>query len=71
MGETAQVSAEYNPLHAPAGTPFLARVCGGLPQLVVRSSSEIDLESWWFLNGSRWLRCDDQDVAIMNRLLPS
>ncbi|WP_368921732.1 hypothetical protein [Corynebacterium striatum] len=57
-----------NPLHAPAGTPFLASVCGGLPQLVVRSHSDIDLEAWWLLNGTRWLRTDDCDVHIIHQL---
>lgn len=57
-----------NPLHTPAGTPFLATVCGGLPQLVVRSHSDIDLEAWWLLNGTRWLRADDCDVEIITPL---
>ncbi|HAT1405387.1 hypothetical protein ACL1G7_09860 [Corynebacterium striatum] len=57
-----------NPLHTPAGTPFLATVCGGLPQLVVRSHSDIDLEAWWLLNGTRWLRTDDCDVEIITPL---
>ena len=57
-----------HPLDAPAGTPFLASVCGGLPQLVVRSHTQIDLEAWWFLNGTRWLRTDDRDVHIIHQL---
>ncbi|HCG2974012.1 TPA: hypothetical protein NJV08_002196 [Corynebacterium striatum] len=43
--ETEFEANNVNPLHTPAGTPFLATVCGGLPQLVVRSHSDIDLEA--------------------------
>ncbi|ATZ08323.1 hypothetical protein BOR84_10615 [Corynebacterium striatum] len=63
--ETEFEANNVNPLHTPAGTPFLAHVCGGLPQLVVRSHSDIDLEAWWLLNGTRWLRTDDCDVEII------
>lgn len=63
-----KITISPNPLHAPAGTPFLAHVCGGLPQLVVRSHSDIDLEAWWLLNGTRWLRTDDCDVEIITPL---
>ncbi|ERS41846.1 MULTISPECIES: hypothetical protein [Corynebacterium] len=64
--ETDSESADdVEPLDSPAGTPFLASVCGGLPQLVVRTHSVIDLEAWWFLNGTRWLRTDDCDVEII------
>lgn len=66
--ELPKITISPNPLHAPAGTPFLASVCGGLPQLVVRSHSDIDLEAWWFLNGTRWLRTDDCDVHIIHQL---
>lgn len=59
---------DVEPLHTPAGTPFLATVCGGIPQLVVRSHSDIDLEAWWFLSGTRWLRTDDCDVHILHQL---
>ncbi|MCG7247476.1 hypothetical protein MHK03_05995 [Corynebacterium simulans] len=60
-----KITISPNPLHAPVGAPFLASVCGSLPQLVVRSHSDIDLEAWWFLNGTRWLRTDDCDVEII------
>lgn len=66
--ETEYEANDFEPLDAPAGTPFLATVCGGLPQLVVRSHTCIDLEAWWFLNGSRWLRADDCDVHIIHQL---
>ncbi|WP_306496751.1 hypothetical protein [Corynebacterium striatum] len=66
--ETEFEANNVNPLHTPAGTPFLATVCGGLPQLVVRSHSDIDLEAWWLLNGTRWLRTDDCDVEIITPL---
>ncbi|MGZ0653677.1 hypothetical protein [Corynebacterium striatum] len=66
--ETELEANNVNPLHTPAGTPFLATVCGGLPQLVVRSHSDIDLEAWWLLNGTRWLRTDDCDVEIITPL---
>lgn len=66
--ETEFEANDFEPLDAPAGTPFLATVCGGLPQLVVRSHTCIDLEAWWFLNGTRWLRADDCDVHIIHQL---
>lgn len=65
---TPESAGDVEPLHTPAGTPFLASVCGGLPQLVVRSHTCIDLEAWWFLNGTRWLRADDCDVHIIHQL---
>lgn len=58
------------PLNAPAGTPFLATVCGGLPQLVVRTHHQGGLEAWWMLNGPDWQRCDAVDVAIIASLVP-
>lgn len=60
--------SEPDPLHTPAGTPFLGHVSGGAPQLVVRSAFKGDLESWWYLNGHEWLRADDEDVHIIIRL---
>lgn len=60
--------SEPDPLHTPAGTPFLGHVSGGAPQLVVRSAFKGELESWWYLNGHEWLRADDEDVHIIIRL---
>ncbi|MDK6814486.1 hypothetical protein QP363_10850 [Corynebacterium sp. UMB6689] len=64
------MNKEFEPLLTPAGTPFLATVAGGLPQLIVRSGNLGDLESWWFLNGAEWLRVDDQDVNIIGAFVP-
>lgn len=60
--------SEPDPLHTPAGTPFLGHVSGGAPQLIVRSAFKGDLESWWYLNGHKWLRADDCDVEIITPL---
>lgn len=60
--------SDPDPLHTPAGTPFLGHVSGGAPQLVVRSAFKGDLESWWLLNGHKWLRADDCDVHILHQL---
>lgn len=57
------------PLDAPSGTPFIGTICGSLPQLIVRTP-HAGQEQWWFLNGDRWLRTDDEDVTITGRLVP-
>ncbi|STC77453.1 Uncharacterised protein [Corynebacterium minutissimum] len=61
---------EFEPLLTPAGTPFLATVYGGLPQLVVRSPHLGDLEAWYHLNGAEWVRADDEDVNIIASFVP-
>lgn len=68
MVELSTINIE--PLLAPSGTPFLGVVSNGLPQLVVRTAHLGDLESWWFLNGSEWLRADDKDVRIIGGFVP-
>ena len=49
-------------LHAPAGTPFIASVCGGIPQLVVRTHHTSEQQAWWYLNGTEWRQTDHQDL---------
>lgn len=49
-------------LHAPAGTPFIASVCSGIPQLVVRTHHTTEQQAWWYLNGTEWLQTDHQDL---------
>lgn len=64
-GETDGVvdaKVEEHPLNTPAGTPFIARVCSGIPQLVVRTHHKGDLQAWWYLNGNEWLQTDHQDL---------
>ena len=59
---TADTEDAEHPLNTPAGTPFIASVCGGIPQLVVRTHHRGDLQSWWYLNGTEWLQTDHQDL---------
>ena len=53
---------EEHPLNTPAGTPFIASVCSGIPQLVVRTHHTNELQAWWYLNGNEWLQTDHQDL---------
>lgn len=59
---TADTEAPEHPLNTPAGTPFIASVCGGIPQLVVRTHHRGDLQAWWYLNGDEWLQTDHADL---------
>lgn len=64
-GETDGVvdaKVEEHPLNTPAGTPFIASVCSGIPQLVVRTHHTSELQAWWYLNGTEWLQTDHQDL---------
>lgn len=56
------VQVEEHPLNTPAGTPFIASVCSGIPQLVVRTHHTNELQAWWYLNGNEWLQTDHQDL---------
>ena len=53
---------EEHPLDTPAGTPFIASVCSGIPQLVVRTHHNGTQQAWWYLNGTEWLQTDHQDL---------
>lgn len=59
---TADTEDLNHPLNTPAGTPFIASVCGGIPQLVVRTHHRGDLQAWWYLNADEWLQTDHQDL---------
>lgn len=68
--ECFAVDADFleRPLNTPAGTPFIASVCSGIPQLVVRTHHNGVLQSWWYLNGDEWLQTDHQDLTNITPL---
>lgn len=60
---------EEHPLNTPAGTPFIASVCSGIPQLVVRTHHTNELQAWWYLNGTEWVQTDHQDLDHITPLV--
>jgi len=64
------MTPQLNPLDTPAGTPFIANVAGGLPQLIVRTHHTGEQQTWWYLNGTEWLQTDHQDTTNHTPLTP-
>lgn len=66
--DTTYLEVSEHPLNTPAGTPFIASVCDGIPQLVVRTHHIGDLQAWWYLNGTEWVQTDHVDLANITPL---